>query len=272
MNYRLQRIVGYILGFVLFYAPCALFQRSLYYVFHGEWVEMSIHNVCFRIPLEHILDGKTFSYTLSYAMGTYLLLLSAFIFGPLFCGKLCPAGALSELLSYILPDKWKIDWSKYVDIAPMRYGMLTGYIVLPFLGGIAACAFCNYYLFDLLINYVCLGYFVSLTSSMLLTGFLWLIVFGVFTKGGRGFCNFLCPVGAALNLMHRIGSYFPISFGMKVDDNKCIGCAKCEKSCPMRAIKLDNNKAKINIDNCICCGVCSHNCPFTAIKYGRKAQ
>lgn len=270
--FNIMRCLGYTLGFLLFYAPCALLQRAIYYIINGEWVDMSIHNICFRIPIEHILDGKILTYPLSYTLATYLLLLSALVFGPIFCGRLCPAGAFSEFVGKIMPERFKIDWSKHTDIAPIRYGMLMGYVLLPFFGGVAACAFCNYYLFDLMINYVCQGYFVSLTSSMILTSFLWLIIFGLFTKGGRGFCNFLCPVGAMLSFMHRLGSYLPMTFGMQVDKNKCIGCVKCEQSCPMMSIKIEDRKAQISKDNCICCGVCSYNCPCKAIHYGRKAE
>lgn len=272
MKFPLIRLAGYILGFILFYAPCAFFQRAVFYLFNDHWVPLSIHSICFRIPIEHILDGRILNYNISYAICTYLLLLSGLIFGPVFCGRLCPAGAFAELLGSILPDRYKIDWAKYTLIAPIRYGMLAGYLLLPFLGGIAACAFCNYYLFDLLANYVSRGYIVSFSSSMLLTMFLWLVVFGIFTKGGRGFCNFLCPVGAMVSLMHRLGSYLPFTYGMKVAADKCVGCTKCQAGCPMRSIKVEAGKAQINIDNCICCGVCANGCPKKAISYGRNGK
>lgn len=37
---------------------------------------------------------------------------------------------------------------------------------------------------------------------MILTLFLWAGLFGIFTKGNGGFCNFLCPVGAVQNLLY----------------------------------------------------------------------
>lgn len=270
MNYAIIRFLGYVLGFVLFYAPCALFSRGLVYLMYGEWLPLTIHSVCFRIPIEHILDGRIFNYHGAYVIFTWLLLASALVLGPVFCGRLCPAGAFSEYLSLLVPDKYKIDWSKHVEIAPLRYGMLLGYMLLPFFGSMAACAFCNYYLFDLIANYLVRGYIISFTSSMLLTLFLWLVVFGLFTKGGRGFCNFLCPVGALLNLLHRVGRKTPWGLGMQVDKAACVGCTKCQQSCPMRSIKVEQGKAEISVDNCICCGVCAHNCPKKAIGYGRR--
>ena len=48
MSYQLRRVTGYILGFVLFYAPFALFQRSWGYMLTGKWQELTIHNLCLR--------------------------------------------------------------------------------------------------------------------------------------------------------------------------------------------------------------------------------
>jgi len=270
MKFQLLRLCGYVLGFVLFYAPYALAQRLIYCLFYGSNAELSIHDICFRIPIEHILDGRILTFNLPYTIGTFVLLLSAVLFGPIYCGRLCPAGYLSELTSKIIPAKFQIDWTKHVSITPIRYGMLLGFLLLPLFGGVAACSFCNYYVFDLLINHVAKGYFVSLSGSMLFTTILWLGVFGLFTKGGRGFCNFFCPVGAALNLCHRIGCCLPFAMGMHISKNHCIGCGKCENKCPMGAIQLEEKQVVLSKDNCICCGVCSHNCPVKAIEYGRN--
>ena len=176
MPYNLKRLAGYLLGFVLFYAPFALFQRALgYLLMHTNYVQ-TIHSLCLRIPIEHILDGNIFRYTPVSVVSTIMLLLAAFCFGPVFCGRLCPAGALTELLSRPVPDRFKISWRSYTEIAPIRYGMLAGFCLVPFVDGILACTYCNFFLFDLLVNYATRGYFISLTSSLILTAFLWLVV------------------------------------------------------------------------------------------------
>ena len=171
-----------------------------------------------------------------------------------------------------MPSKFQISWHHYTEIAPIRYGMLAGFCLVPFFGGILACSYCNFFLFDLLANYYTRGYFISLTSSLLLTAIMWVLVFGIFTKGGRGFCNFLCPVGAAQGLMHAIGCRLPFVLRMRIDKNQCIGCGLCAKKCPMESAELVNGKAQINQHNCICCGVCQHACPVQAISYGRKHE
>lgn len=272
MSYQLRRLAGYLLGFVLFYAPFAVFQKIIGYFLNGKWQEQTIHSLCLRIPTEHLLDGKIFQYASISVVSLGILLVVAFFFGPIFCGRLCPAGAFTEYLSKLVPERIKIDWSKYTEIAPIRYGMLAGFCLVPFFGGILACAYCNFFLFDLLANYYSRGYFISLSSSLILTSILWLVIFGLFTKGGRGYCNFLCPVGAVQNLVHYFSSKLPFVYKMQVDRQKCIGCKKCVHSCPMQAVTLVNKKAEIFLHNCILCGQCAYSCPVQAIHYGRERR
>jgi iron only hydrogenase large subunit-like protein len=52
---------------------------------------------------------------------------------------------------------------------------------------------------------------------------------------------------------------------IKVDEEKCIGCVACMKSCPTRAIRIREGKARINFEKCIDCGACLRVCPYGAI-------
>jgi len=58
---------------------------------------------------------------------------------------------------------------------------------------------------------------------------------------------------------------------LKVDIDKCVGCAGCANVCPPRAIEvvdLDRGWRKIqfNLTRCICCGRCQEVCPEEAVK------
>jgi electron transport complex protein RnfB len=41
----------------------------------------------------------------------------------------------------------------------------------------------------------------------------------------------------------------------------CIGCRRCEKTCPFGAISMDRDLAKIHPDKCTSCGLCATVCP-----------
>lgn len=64
-----------------------------------------------------------------------------------------------------------------------------------------------------------------------------------------------CPAGACEDLKQ-----------IKIDEEKCIGCSKCAKICPVEAITGEIKKPfVINQEKCIKCGACIPVCPFDAI-------
>ncbi|MGM9572729.1 MAG: 4Fe-4S binding protein, partial [bacterium] len=59
----------------------------------------AIHVPCARIPLANILTGQWQYSGLTSLFFCLLLAVSFLWFGPVFCGRLCPAGGFSEFLS-----------------------------------------------------------------------------------------------------------------------------------------------------------------------------
>ncbi|MGV9171505.1 MAG: 4Fe-4S binding protein [Promethearchaeia archaeon] len=58
---------------------------------------------------------------------------------------------------------------------------------------------------------------------------------------------------------------------MRIREKKCIGCGQCVIICPVGAIKIENEKAKIDDNLCVECSVCYRdaNCPTSAIRPSR---
>ncbi len=58
---------------------------------------------------------------------------------------------------------------------------------------------------------------------------------------------------------------------MKILEDRCTGCGRCVRICPIQAIHLINGKAVIDQDLCVECSTCqrSAECPSNAIKFKR---
>lgn len=62
-----------------------------------------------------------------------------------------------------------------------------------------------------------------------------------------------------------------------IADEKCVGCGKCAKVCPVLAISMEtdeNGKKRAVVDKEIClgCGVCARNCAVKAIELKRRPE
>ena len=261
-----RRTAGYLLGFALLYAPFELYRRLL--EAFGVQPAFLPHAFCPRIPTAEVFTGGFFDLNTVMLVSTLAFWLLCLVLGPFFCGRLCIAGYFAESLSRLLPDKYKIEWEKYVPAAPIRYGMLLAYMALPLWYGFYPCAYCNFYFFDTLVS-VFFGAALSFTVPLAVTGALYLVLFGLFTKGGRGYCRFMCPQGAMQSLFFAIGARLKLAKRIKVDDAACVKCGLCVKNCPMRAMSLHDGAVKNDVNLCIKCGVCQHNCPRKAIYTGR---
>jgi len=261
-----NRAVGYTIGFILFYAPFALFARLLGQI-TGQKGADAIHDTCLRIPIQKIIQGDLDFWT---TRGLSILLLTglAVAIGPYFCGRICPTGAVTEYLSRPIPDRFNVDWAAYINPAGIRYGFLVGFVISPFLGGSIACAFCGYSFLEKIANGNIITEAGILGSPAIITGFLWLIVFGLFTKGGRGYCSFLCPVGAYQNAIHSVSSRLPFTGKLRLDASKCTSCGHCVENCPMSSLRLTDDHLKYNIHTCLTCRQCIAGCPSAALSFG----
>lgn len=261
-----NRAVGYTIGFILFYAPFALFARLLGLV-TGQKGADAIHDTCLRIPIQKIIQGDLDFWT-TRGLSVVILTGMAVAIGPYFCGRICPTGAITEYLSRPIPDRFKVDWAAHINPAGIRYGFLVGFLISPFLGGSIACAFCGYSFLEKIANGNIITEAGILGSPAIITGFLWLIVFGLFTKGGRGYCSFLCPVGAYQNAIHSVTSRLPFTGKLRHDASKCTSCGHCVENCPMRSLRLDDDHLNFNIHTCITCRQCIAGCPSAALSFG----
>lgn len=267
-----KRFAFFLLGIVLFYAPFA-FGTKLFLQLIGKPHLGDVHSICLRMPIQWLAQPWMYSTILAdpaYMVSVVILPVAALFLGPLFCGWLCPAGGLTEFMSRLIPPRFQIDLSGKLNAVPVRYGFMLGMMGIAYIGGNACCSFCNFTHTQNIINAL-FGDFLGLTylaSFSIVSFILWFFVMGLFTKGGRGWCNFLCPAGALMGLTHSLGAKWRISRLVKIDRATCTNCNSCASVCPAWAMSRDKEKpVEINYHACNTCLDCAKACPVKAIRY-----
>lgn len=86
-----------------------------------------------------------------------------------------------------------------------------------------------------------------------------------FQRAGVSDTDFITRLPKPLRpLAERLTASYP-----KINEKECVGCGKCEESCPQHTIAIVNNKAKVEYKNCIRCFCCHEMCPRHVIDIRR---
>lgn len=190
--------------------------------------------------------------------------------GRAWCSHVCPIGGAMELGSKLVPGRLQIDFSG-VPSSPVRYGYLAVYLLAPAIGiGSLCCNYCNFAavprLFGAAFTGADLAYFMR-TAGLINLGLV--VVLGFLARGGRAYCNLLCPIGALDGLANGIGMRF--GRRVRVDASRCDACGACAKVCPTWAIE-EGGIARIDPLACLPCRRCEDVCPTEAIAYVRPPK
>lgn len=92
-------------------------------------------------------------------------------------------------------------------------------------------------------------------------------------------CNCCGCCCEALQAARRFAPMQPVAttnYIPHISEEKCVGCGKCEKVCPVLAMKLEKKgeegckRAVLDPEICLGCGVCARNCAVGAIQMERR--
>ncbi|MBL3528347.1 MAG: 4Fe-4S binding protein [gamma proteobacterium endosymbiont of Lamellibrachia anaximandri] len=197
-----------------------------------------------------------------------MILTVTFFFGRLWCGYLCPMGGFPELVSRIFHDRWKIDY-RVLPQVPIRYGYFITYLVVMPALGFSACTLCNFItiprMFEAFVGDA--RGIVYLISTVGAVNLALVILLGFFAKLGRGYCQFLCPVGAIDGIVNRIGAKLSFVQRIRVERSRCTGCRDCAEVCISGAIRMEDRIAEVGQLSCLACRECVIACEWGAIDW-----
>lgn len=208
------------------------------------------------------------------------------IFGRIYCSVICPLGVLQDAVSHIAGRRKKNRFSYRKQKTKLRAAFLLLFVALLFLGfastaaliapysayGRIATAFfapiwagannilaflCegidSYAFYSTEINFIGLSAFVIAALTFIIVGVLaW--------KGGRTYCNTVCPVGTILGFLAKFSLFKPV-----IDKSKCVSCGLCARNCKGQCINVKEHS--IDYSRCVDCFDCIGKCKSSAISY-----
>ena len=213
--------------------------------------QLSIFNILsiIRIPI----TGADLNYFLIDPLIFIILaftIISALILGRgLFCGWLCPFGALQELIGWIAKNlgikKREIPEKYYTKLWTIKYFILVTIIGTSFISMETASTLAEVEPFKTAI----MRHFnrgIPYVSYAIV-----LLCLSAFME--RGFCRFVCPLGAGIAIIGKLR----ITDNLKRRQECGSPCNLCSTSCPVNAIPSEGkDKGKIIMSECFRCLDC----------------
>ena len=212
------------------------------------------------------------------------LLLLTLVFGRIYCSIICPLGVFQDILARFRRKKNKYSYSK--EVRWLRYPVLVVFIIAA-VAGIGS-------IFQLLAPYSAYGRIATMIFQpiwklgnnvlaeiaaradsyafysvdtwmrslpvLIIAAITLVVLFILAWRGGRTYCNTICPVGTILSFFSRF-SWLKIHF----DEDKCKNCSMCSKNC--KAACIDYKNHTVDYSRCVVCGNCINSCKFGALKY-----
>ena len=211
------------------------------------------------------------------------------VFGRIYCSVICPLGVFQDIVSWLSAKRKKNRFHYSPVLKWLRYGVL-GVFVLAIIGGLNSfvvllAPYSSYgrivsSLFSPLYQWANngLAYLAERADSyafyetdvwmkslpILLIATVTLVVLIVLAwRGGRTYCNTICPVGTVLGFLSKYSLLKPV-----IDTKKCNSCGLCARNC--KASCIDAKTHRIDYSRCVACMDCLGKCRQGAISFSRK--
>jgi hypothetical protein len=193
-----------------------------------------------------------------------LMLLGSMFFGRIFCGYLCPAGAIMECAALVNDQQPKQGWRNYIK-----------YVIWIIWIAVIALAFALHKNAITLNVFFFTDHGISVSdiyAYIIYYAIILLFLIPALIFGKRVPCHYFCWMAPFMVLGSRIGRLLHLKrLELKAEKDKCISCHACDKACPM-SLKISDKIKEGNLynDECILCGECMDRCPKKVISYKFK--
>ena len=225
------------------------------------------------------------------------LVLLTLVFGRVYCSVICPLGVFQDAVSHLGALGKKQPYHHRKEHPWLRYGVWVLFVVCLVAGIQVVEAFLAPYsaygrmVQELLQPIYLWGnnllaliaervgsyafYEKEVWMRSLPTFIIALVTLGIIIalafRGGRTYCNDICPVGTTLSFFSRFAMFRPV-----IDTEKCKHCKACEHHCKASCIAIGKESAQIDYSRCVDCFDCIGACKFDALKYrfawGKKKE
>lgn len=218
------------------------------------------------------------------------LVVLTLLFGRIYCSVVCPLGVMQDVVSWTAGRRKKFRFTFSRALTWLRWGVLVLFIVVlvahlgslaaliePYsaYGRIASTIFAPIYYWtnnllawgaERVDSYAFYSVDVWLRSgATLAVAAVTLVVLSVLAwRGGRTWCNTVCPVGTVLGLFSRYSLWKP-----RIDTAKCNGCKACARKCKSSCIDPEHHR--IDYSRCVACMDCLDSCRQGAIRFSRAS-
>ena len=214
------------------------------------------------------------------------LILLTLIFGRIYCSVICPLGVFQDIFAHWGAKSRKKPYKFSKELKWLRYGVFILFVIAVIAGIHAIVALLApysaygriaqnlfqpvYILFNNILAWLAerAGSYAfysrepwlrSLPTLLVATASVVILVI-LALKGGRTYCNTICPVGTALSFFSRFSLFKPV-----INVEKCKNCKLCERNC--KASCIDISRHYIDYSRCVDCFNCIGACKFDALHY-----
>ncbi|MBQ7272435.1 MAG: 4Fe-4S binding protein [Bacteroidales bacterium] len=188
------------------------------------------------------------------------LVVLTLLFGRVYCSVICPLGVFQDGISWIGTRKSKAPYKYKKELKWLRYGIWVAYVACLVAGVQVVVA--------LLAPYGAYGRILQsikqpvMGPTLIIAAITLIAVVALSLKGGRTYCNSICPVGTTLSFFSRFAMFRPV-----IDANQCVRCHSCEHKCKAQCIEITKEKVGIDYSRCVSCFNCIETCPKGGLKY-----